>query len=105
MTPDEFAQLQTPCFYRGQSDKYLRYNCEFDVPSDYEFDKRLIKPYIVTFENGKLTQIKLDERELDRDVIRYRDPYFYRGYGHPYFYRGYRHPYFYRGYRYPYFYP
>ena len=99
MTSSEFAQLETPCFYRGQSDKYLKYSCKFDVPSGYKFDERLIRPYIVTFKNGRLSQITLDERELDRDVIRYQDYFYY-----PPTY-GYRNRYFYRGYRYPYYYP
>lgn len=96
MTIQELMQVDTPCYYRGTKEQEVCYSCQFKVPNDHS-----VKPYILTFKDGKLVEITLDERELDRQQMRnwyYYGPGYYYYYGYPYG------PYPYR-YGYPYRYP
>lgn len=93
MSVDELKQIETPCYCSGQSDKSLTYKCRFKVNRPGAF----VQPYILTFIDGKLTDVVIDEKELDRQQIReqfyYRDRYYFH-YGYPYYY-GYPHHYWY----------
>jgi hypothetical protein len=92
MTVDELLMIDTPCYYSGESDDTVTYNCSFSVPVGPYSSDRAIKPYIMTFENGKLAKITLDQKELDRQTLRdnlYYDYGFYYPYGYYLHYRGY----------------
>lgn len=92
MTVDELLMIDTPCYFRGESDSKVTYNCRFSVPNGPYSADRTVKPYIMTFEDGKLTEITLDEKELDRQTLRdglYYDYGFYYPYGYYIHYRGY----------------
>lgn len=83
MTVDELIQIETPCYCSGKSDESLTYNCDFKVPGG------LVKPYILTFKDGKLAEIAIDQKELDRRQIRDRFYYgdrYYLHYGYPFYY-------------------
>lgn len=91
MTVDELLAIDTPCYYRGESENQVTYNCQFSVPTSRYTTDRTVKPYILTFENGKLTEIKVNEQELDRRMLRdgFYGPYpygYYFHYGYPYYY-------------------
>ena len=81
MTVDEVA-VRTPCFFRGGSGISLKYSCQLDVPSGQYLERRSIIPYILTFEDGRLKKIELDEAERQREAIMYRYYYDYPGYGY-----------------------
>jgi len=101
MSIRELRQIDTPCYYSGESDGQVTYNCRFSVPAGPYSNKRTVKPYILRFENDELTEIKLNEKELDRDAI--RDEYhFHHQYYHPYGYYHYGFPYWYPMQPYPY---
>jgi hypothetical protein len=91
MTYEEFSYLDTPCDYRGQTDKNVFYTCKFKMPTG------LIRPYVMTFTDGKLTEIMLDENEMNRQIMRDRIYYQHHFYHHPGFgyYYGYPHPFYY----------
>jgi hypothetical protein len=99
MTAEALMRMDTPCYYRGTRGEKVFYNCKFNVSSGEFRSGRVVKPYVLTFENNALTEIDLDERELDRQQIQdwyYYDPGFYHPYGYPYYPRHryrYGHPY------------
>ncbi len=86
MSLEDVMALQSPCYYRGQDGISTAYGCDFEVPSG---SGRTIKPYILTFNYGRLVDISIDERQLDREAMRdsYYDPHFRSGF----FYHHYRH--------------
>ena len=53
MTVDQLLAIDTPCYYRGESGEILSYGCEFSVPYS---NGQSVKPYILTFKDGKLTR-------------------------------------------------
>lgn len=86
MTVQELLQVDTPCYYRGTKDGEVSYNCQFRVSSNEHLSGSSVKPYILTFKDGKLNEITLNERELYRQQIRdwyYYDPGYYYRYGYP----------------------
>ena len=87
MPLDEFLQLPTPCYYRATLDNRVQYSCRFNVRYGESISTRVIRPYIMTFEDGVLSQIAFDEQERTRQLL--RNQYHYRrGYWHGYGYRG-----------------
>lgn len=78
MTVEDFRLLSTPCYYRGATEDTLEYGCRLNVPSGQGLSKRSIRPYVMTFEEGKLTRIEYDEEESKRQES--RDAYRF-GYG------------------------
>jgi outer membrane protein assembly factor BamE (lipoprotein component of BamABCDE complex) len=81
MTVDQVLAIDTPCYYRGESGQIISYNCEFSVL--YKNHKS-IKPYILTFKDGKLARIAINEKALTREALedQYYDnyPWFYGPY-------------------------
>lgn len=96
MTVNELRMIDTPCYFRGESGEKILYNCQFSVPTGPYSNERTIKPYILTFEDDRLTEIALDEQELDRQRFEdglYYQHRFYYPYGYHFYYGGY--PYWY----------
>lgn len=91
MTREEFSYLDTPCYYRGQNNENTQYSCRFKMPTGS------IRPYILTFTAGRLTEIMVDENELDRQIMRNQFYYQHHFYYHPGFgyHYGYPHPFYY----------
>jgi len=88
ITIEELMQIDTPCYVNSTYEDKTLYNCRFRVSSkEYTFG-RSVKPYILTFEDDTLTDITLNEHELDRLLM--REWYYGPGY-HPY---GYPYPYY-----------
>lgn len=87
MTLQEFSYLDTPCYYRGENGESIQYSCKFKMPTGS------IRPYIMTFTDGRLTEILVDENELDRQMMQDRIDLQYHLY-HPRFgyYYGYPGP-------------
>lgn len=85
MTIEDFRLLSTPTYFRGETENTLEYGCQLDVPSGQGLSKRSIRPYIMTFEDGKLSKIEYDEEESNRESLRneYRFGY---GFGTRYYY-------------------
>ena len=81
MTVSEVTR-QTPCIYKGKTDSQLQYSCMLNVPAGQYYYGRTVRPYILSFENGQLAKIDLDEKELDREALRYRFNHLYHGYGY-----------------------
>ena len=95
MTVNELLAIDTPCYYHSETDNTVNYNCRFSVPSGRHGENRSIKPYIMTFEDGKLTEIRINEEQLDRESL--RDEFYYRHhfnyYPYPFGYGFYGYPY------------
>lgn len=82
MPLDEFLLLESSCYYRSTSGDTVRYSCQFNAPAGKAISGRGIRPYLVTFENGILTQIDYDEAERIEQMLRRRyPPHYHYGYG------------------------
>ena len=87
MTVDQLLAIDTPCYYRGESNGKTTYNCKFSVPAGSYSSARAVKPYIMTFEDGKLTDMTLNQKEIQRQMMRdriYLERRLYRPYRYPY---------------------
>jgi hypothetical protein len=82
MPLDNFLQLETPVHYRGTSGDGLKYTCRLSAPYKSPFSNRVVRPYVLTFENRTLTEIELDERAMKRQTISSQASY---GVGYAYY--------------------
>lgn len=72
MTTQEVAAIAPDCTISARSWETSEYKCRLNVPKASNPDDRTINPYILKFKNDRLQEITLDEKQLDRDNIRYR---------------------------------
>ena len=85
MSLNEFTQLQTPLNFRGTSGDYTQYSCKLRVPYQQALSSTAIRPYVLTFKEGTLTEIEIDENELNRQAIRQNVNYNVGFYGHSHY--------------------